>query len=57
MLQLIIDARVDDDESQDTSSQTKKKLTDEDIVALATGWLRDYQQHTRLHILPAGTQY
>ena len=38
MLQLIIDARVDY-ESQDTTSQNKKKLTDEDIVALATGFM------------------
>ena len=30
---------MDDDESQDTSSQTKKKLTDEDIVAVATEFM------------------
>ena len=42
MLQLVIDAGMDDDESQDTpdtSSQTKKKLTDEDIVAVATDFM------------------
>ena len=41
-LQLVIDAGMDDDESQDTpdtSSQTKKKLTDEDIVGFATGFM------------------
>ena len=42
MLQLVIDAGMDDDDSQDTpdtSSQTKKKLTDEDIVAVATDFM------------------
>ena len=40
-LQLIIDARVNDEnqDTPDTSSQTKKKLTDEDIVGFATGFM------------------
>ena len=44
MLQLLIDARVDDESTDDQnshtqSSQTKKKLTDEDIVAVATDFM------------------
>ena len=44
MLQLLIDARVDDESTDDQnshtqSSQTKKKLTDEDIMAVATDFM------------------
>ena len=39
MLQLLIDARVEDESHSTPDTQTKKTLTDEDIVAVATDFI------------------